>query len=188
MGKKEDDKRYYEKNKEKIKRYLKGYYEKNKEKIKENSKKNWHKNRDANLVKAKRYYQSNRQRMNNQSKEYQKNNKDKIKEYIREYNVNRRREDKNFNLRHRLRTRLNIVFKKYGEGKPFNATSYGVNYKRIIEHLKPFPKDIENYHIDHIKPLSSFDFTEGEQIKQAFSPENHQWLTIQQNLIKSNKW
>ena len=57
----------------------------------------------------------------------------------------------------------------------------------IIEHLKPFPKDLSKFHIDHIKPLCSFDLTDFEQIKMAFTPENHQWLTIKQNLSKGGR-
>jgi hypothetical protein len=58
----------------------------------------------------------------------------------------------------------------------------------IIKHLTPFPKDRENYHIDHIKPLCSFDFNDPEQIKEAFAPENHQWLTIEENLKKGGRF
>ena len=43
------------------------------------------------------------------------------------------------------------------------------------------------FHIDHIIPLSSFDLNDSEQIKIAFAPENYQWLTAKENLIKSNK-
>ena len=87
-------------------------------------------------------------------------------------------------MRHRLRSRLNIVFKKYSNGKYFPSNKYGINYKEIIEHLKPFPKDISGYHIDHIKPLCSFDLTDPEQIKEAFAPENHQWLLAEDNRKK----
>lgn len=59
--------------------------------------------------------------------------------------------------------------------------------KEIIEQLKPFPKDLSKYHVDHIKPLCSFDLTKPEEIKRAFAPENHRWLLIEENLNKSSK-
>ena len=71
---------------------------------------------------------------------------------------------------------------------------YGVDMDAIIKHLTPFPKDIENYHIDHIQPLSSFKFIEKdgstnlEQIKIALAPENHQWLTAEENMKKGSRF
>jgi len=38
---------------------------------------------------------------------------------------------------------------------------------------------------DTDKGLFLFDFNDGEQIIDAFSPENHQWLTAEENLKKS---
>ncbi|GAI09868.1 unnamed protein product [marine sediment metagenome] len=78
-------------------------------------------------------------------------------------------------------------------GKVMTLKTYGIDYKEIINHLQPFPKDISKYHIDHKKPLCSFQFinkdgsTNLEEIKKAFAPENHQWLTIQENLRKGGR-
>ena len=91
-------------------------------------------------------------------------------------------------MRHRLRSRLNVVFKKYGNGKRFPSSKYNINYKTIVNHLKPFPKDISKYHIDHIKPLCSFDLTIPEEVKTAFAPENHQWLLTYDNKVKNRQY
>jgi len=88
-----------------------------------------------------------------------------------------------------LRTRFRTAFKYYSTtGKIKTSNEYGINYKKIIEHLKPFPKDIENYEVDHIVPLSWFDFNNPEEIKWAWAPENHQWLTKEENRSKSNNF
>ena|SRR3990167_1689233 len=88
-----------------------------------------------------------------------------------------------------LRVRVFLVLKKYTQtGKIWSSKHYGIDYKAIIEHLKPFPEDLSKYHIDHIRPLCSFDLTKPEEVKLAFVPENHQWLTIRDNLRKSGKW
>ena len=61
------------------------------------------------------------------------------------------------------------------------SKDYGINYKKIIENLKPFPKDIENYEVHHIKPIYTFNFNDPEEIKKAFAPKNHKLLTIQEH-------
>ena len=187
MGKKEDDARYYLKNKEKIKSYLKKYYLKNKEKIKKRSFEYNQKNKSNILLRNKIHYMKNRDKINYKNKIWNINNKERVAEYIKSYNIKRRKEDINFNLRHKLRSRLNIVMKKYGKGKDFPSSKYGIDYSKIINHLKPFPKDIKKYHIDHIRPLCSFDLSDNKQILNAFAPKNHQWLLIKDNLKKGGK-
>jgi len=59
--------------------------------------------------------------------------------------------------------------------------------KKLLE-TKPADFNEKNYEIDHIRPLSSFDLTDPDQIKQAFAPENLQWLTAEENLRKGNNY
>jgi hypothetical protein len=47
---------------------------------------------------------------------------------------------------------------------------------------------IYGWHIDHIRPLSSFDLSQEEEIKLAFNFLNTQPLWAKDNLKKSNKW
>ncbi len=143
---------------------------------------------------------TNKLRIKIYGREYRIKNKDeerariskwmsKNREKLNETDRIRWKNDKNFNIKRKLKYRLWFVINKYNsDGKIMNAESYGVNYMAIIEHLKPFPKDLSKYHIDHIRPLCSFDLTDTEQVKEAFAPENHQWLTIKQNLKKGGKW
>jgi len=62
-----------------------------------------------------------------------------------------------------------------------------INRKGIIKVLTPIPKPRKDYHVDHIIPLFKFDLSKIEQIHLAFSPENHRWLTIQENLRRNRK-
>jgi hypothetical protein len=71
-------------------------------------------------------------------------------------------------------------------GKIKKSKEYGIDYGAIIEHLGPCPGKREDYHIDHIFPLSAFDFNNLEHIKLACAPENHQWLLAINNLRKSD--
>lgn len=105
------------------------------------------------------------------------------------YNKRKRKKDKQFNIKERLRQRLLCAFKNYSLGKKVrSADEYGINYQEIIEKLKPFPKNIESYNIDHIFPLKAFDFNNPLHIKIAFDPENHQWLKKGDNFRKSSKY
>ncbi len=92
-------------------------------------------------------------------------------------------------IAHRLRSRFRGVISRYIKiGKISYSKCYGIDYKKIINHLKPFPEDPSKYHIDHIRPLCSFDLTDPNQVRQAFSPQNHQWLMVKENLKKGAKY
>jgi len=105
------------------------------------------------------------------------------------YYIKKRKEDYKFYILTNLRNSVRSAFNKYSKtGKIINSSSYGINYKKIIEHLGNCPGESKEYHIDHIIPLSAFDLNDQIHIKAAFSPENHQWLKIEDNLKKSNKY
>ena len=137
---------------------------------------------------GKKYYQTPEYKT--RKKEYSQRPKvrKRKREYTKIHEKLRRKMDLNYVLTRKLRTRLWKVLKKYTQsGKINKSQGYGIDYKAIIEHLKPFPENIKEFHIDHIIPLSLFDFNNSKHIKKAFLPENHQWLTIKQNLEKNNK-
>lgn len=97
--------------------------------------------------------------------------------------------DPNYRIKCRLRARLLEVFSLYSfTGKIRKSSDYGIDYEAIIKYLGSCPGERSQYHIDHIRPLSLFDFNDREQIKQAFAPENHQWLKAVDNLRKSNNY
>ena len=105
------------------------------------------------------------------------------------YNKNKRKHNKIFHITLLLRQRLYIALKNYSIiGKIRKADEYGINYNKIIDALKPFPENMEEYNIDHIFPLSAFDFNNPEEIKLAFAPENHQWLKKEDNFKKNAKY
>ncbi len=183
-------KEYYQENKDKIKERAKEYYQENKEKSREIQKKYRQKNEDKIKERAKEYFQ--RPRVNKRGREYHKKyrqeNKENLKQYFKKYNKEKLKRDINFRISCHLRTLIWISLNTYTKmGKIMSSKKYGIDYKAIIEHLKPFPEDISLYHIDHIRPLCSFNLEDSEEIKKAFAPENHQWLTIQENLVKGGR-
>lgn len=205
-------KRYLVRNRGKINQYKKGYRIKNKEKI-SNSLKGWRrknpkyhreynqkyykKNRKKILKRLQKpeinkrirayrkiYYQRTKEKQNIKKTEWAKKNPEKVKEYKR----NSFKNNKNFATIVRLRNSFTKALKLYTKtGKIMLSKDYGIDYRTIIEHLKPFPKDLSDYQIHHIKPLYTFNFvkkdgsTNLEAVKEAFKPENHKWLTIEEH-------
>jgi hypothetical protein len=111
-----------------------------------------------------------------------------VRKRINKKDRERRKVDKEYVIADRLRRSLNHAMKKYSKtGKIMSSRKYGIDWKEIIESLKPFPEEIENFEIDHIIPLCTFNLTEVGEIKKAFSPSNLQWLTREENRIKSGK-
>ena len=147
-------------------------------------------------VKWKSYYHLHKEEYNSKSREryrawyYSKRDKQKSNSIKREYESKRRKEDPAFLMKKRLRLRVWQVLK--GIRKEYYDKDYHLDYKPIIEKLlKELPKDFErdnsNYQIDHIIPLFKFDLTKPEELEKAFAPENHQWLSVKEHLIKSSR-
>jgi len=96
--------------------------------------------------------------------------------------------DECFKIKRLLRSRMCDAFKKYSiKGKIMSSKKYGVDFQAIFEYLGPCPGNRGDYHIDHIIPLCSFNFDDPSQVKLAFAPQNHQWLTKEENMKKGSK-
>ncbi len=119
-------------------------------------------------------------------KEYGKRPEVRLK--IREKEKLRRKTDLNYAITDRLKRSLHHAMTKYSKtGKIMSSKKYGIDWKEIIETLKPFPKYLKNFEIDHIKPLHTFNLTKTSEVKKAFAPSNLQWLTIDENRRKAGK-
>lgn len=98
-------------------------------------------------------------------------------------------EDETFRITCLLRRRLHDSINAYAAyGKVKTSKQYGIDYLKIAQYLGPCPGKREDFHIDHIFPLSAFNFNDPQQIKVAFAPENHRWLTKQVNLSKNDTY
>lgn len=120
-------------------------------------------------------------------KEYGK--RTEVRARIREKENLRRKTDKEFAIADRLRHSLRHALAKYSKtGKIMSSSKYGLNWKEVIESLKPFPVNLKDFEIDHIIPLCKFNLTKNEEIKKAFSSSNLQWLTREENRRKSGNY
>ncbi len=161
------------------KEYFKKYYREHKKELLDYQKR-YIKNK---IVKERRAKWETENRKKPNLKEYYKQY---LKGYVNEYGKERRKKDLHFRISCNLRVNLQYHLRRYIKtGVIGKSIKYEIDYKAIIKNLKPTPKKIKEYEIDHIVPLIMFDFKNNkEHIKKAFSPDNIQWLTLNQNRFK----
>ena len=159
----------------------KKYREKNKEKIYENHKK---------------WYEENKQRWNEYIKQYREKNADKIREIKRTYEKTRKTNDPIYKLINNFRTAIYQVLKENNvkkNGHYFEVLQYTPD--ELINHLESQFTDgmtWDNYgqwHVDHITPISVHNIQEigDSEFMKCWSLENLQPLWGEDNIRKSNR-
>jgi len=166
-------------------------------------KKYYREHRESELERKKKYYQENKERI----LEYRQNNRETILESHRIYNLTHRKErsiykriklrtDLKFNLNQKMNRAIGKTIK--GNKNDIHLESLlGYSYNDLIKRLnKTMPegytwRDVLNgkLHIDHIIPISVFNFTKSGQIgfKRCWALKNLQLLPARENLKKGNK-
>ena len=187
--KKQSARRYYLKNKEKIKKKQIDYYYKNTEKIREKTIKYNKINKKKINERKRKYYQENREKKLLQSKIYRDNNKEKVKAH----DIWRSKNNINRKLAIRLRRRTLAALKDNIKSKNTMSLLGIENIEFLWKHLEltfKFGMTRENHglwHIDHIRPCSSFDLTKPEEQTKCFHYTNLQALWAHENLSKGDK-
>jgi len=164
-------------------------------------------NKNEIIAKSNAYYQKNKERIRVQAIERRKNKATeynaKKREYyktekggaaIKRYTSDKLKNDLQFKLRHALRTRLNKAIKR-GLRESSAVRDLGCTIDQLKQHLESkFQSGMTwnnwgrtGWHIDHIKPLASFDLTDREQLLQAVNYTNLQPLWWKDNLEKKKK-
>ena len=148
------------------------------------------------LERQSKYYTENKEK----SKQYRIKNKEKIKEYeknfqtknrerINAYYRNRRQNNETVRLIDNTRRRINGALN--GKSKSFHTKEIlGIDvetYKKWIDFQMTAEMNFNNIHIDHVKPISSFDVSNDNELLKAFNWKNTQPLLKEDNFIKSNK-
>jgi hypothetical protein len=114
------------------------------------------------------------------------------KEYRRKYFRNREDSDIQYKLRCALRNRIRCAIKHDARsGSAINDLGCSIEYfKNYLEKQFSSGMTWDNYgdwHIDHKKPLISFDLTDPEQFRKAVHFTNLQPLWAMDNLSKGTK-
>jgi hypothetical protein len=176
------------------KEYNKKYRDKNKEKLSKQKNK-WYINNKTNIqTKRKKKYLKNKENIKSKSREYHSNNKERVKEYKRQYYINNKekilnRNNKNLKLRKKIdpvfKLKVNIRTKIYNDLKKggFNKNNktnkiLGCSFEEFKQHIESLWQPWMNWDnyglyngelnygwdIDHITPISSAT-NESEVIK-----------------------
>ena len=114
-------------------------------------------------------------------RDLRKNNPERIRAYAREFYARN-------SIQLRIRNRVSKALRAQGVIKNFRIGDIGIDVEAISKHIGPCPGAPSEWHIDHIRPLCSFDFSDKAQLLEAFKPENHQWLTAIENIRKHGKY
>lgn len=111
------------------------------------------------------------------------------------YEKEKRKNNLSYRISGSLRSRINIAIKKGRGIKNHNTESLlGCSIDFLKNYIaEKFVKGMswDNYgkwHIDHIKPCSSFDLTKQEEQKLCFHYSNLQPLWAKDNISKSDKY
>jgi len=147
-----------------------------------------------------KYYKKNKVKSNQQSKEYRNSHKSQLKQYfkgrnsIRNSNRKHRKQiDIGYKILENLRRRLCLAVN--GKDKSSHTKELlGCTVEFLKKHLETQFTDNMNWnnygyygwHIDHIKPCSSFDLSKDLEQRKCFNYKNLQPLWAKDNLIKSD--
>jgi len=179
-------------------------------KVKARKREEWFANHEENLKKLKERSYKNKDKYSVANKKWAIKNKDKIRtdgKKYREENRDTIREKKRIALRKyrstspkkRLKDNISCyIYQAIRGTKNYRKwqTLTGYTLEELMSHLESQFKDgmtWDNYgkwHIDHIRPIASFNFTkpEDEGFVQCWSLSNLQPLWAKDNLSKGSKW
>jgi hypothetical protein len=127
-----------------------------------------------------------------QSERYKK---PEIKKRVCKYIKDKRIKSPQFAITCRIRCSTRRIIKKHATGfRRRTEDLLGCSFSFLKDHIeKQFREGMSwdrphSFHIDHIRPLASFDLTDPEQLKAACHWTNLQPLSPEENLRKSDKW
>lgn len=188
----EKQRNWYHLNQPARRKRAKEYRKENKEKIREQKKRNYFEalsKPDSYIIK---YRESGKAQINSR-KSYLRN-KEKILEKDRE----RLKTDVEYNLKRRTKTRIRNGLAYFVKGLRKDRGTVellGCSLSQFKEHIeKQFTKDMNwdeflkgRIHLDHIKPIASFNLSDIEEQKKCFNYKNVQPLWSWQNLRKGSR-
>ena len=150
-------------------------------------------NRDKVIKYDRRWKAKNPEKVRRSVVRWMKDNHEHRKEYMNRYVKSREKTDVDFLMANRLRTLVRVSLKNNSKSSK-TMELLGCSIGRFKEYLSDKFMDgmsWDNYgkwHIDHIRPCSSFNLKNSEDQKRCFYYKNLQPLWAKDNLVKSNKY
>ena len=128
-------------------------------------------------------------------KEYYLKNKKAVNKQVTQYQVERMKRDPLFKLERRLRSRIYDAFTAQNKTKTNRTWKYidcsPPFFQKWIEFQLYDGMTLDNYgkiwHIDHVKPCSSFNLENESEVKECFCWKNLRPYLANKNLEKSDK-
>ena len=204
-------KNYYDKNCETIKNYQKVYHRKNiddihkrqkiyakdnAENIKKTRKRYNEKHSDIIKKYKTEYNKKNIESIRVRSRIYRENNREKLRNIYSVYQKTRRDTDCQFKIIQNLRARIRLALRSQSTKKSISTVELlGATKEEVWKHLESLFKEgmtrennsPKGWHIDHIRPMSSFDLSDPTQLKECCHYTNLQPLWWWENLEKGDK-
>lgn len=161
-----------------------------------NSRLRYDKNKDAINERHKKWYQDNKTERSKKIKEWQDNNRDHFLKLRRRNERKQRLVSAKKVISERMSSRIRGYLSKGTKNN--RSWEKLVNYTpdELMKHLESKFSDgmgwhnRSEWHIDHIRPISSFEFSTPEDIgfKECWALENLQPLWAKENIAKRDKW
>jgi hypothetical protein len=121
-------------------------------------------------------------------------NRQKRRDWWAKYLKERKARDPQYAIGLRVRTRICMALKNKRVKKSLRTVELiGCSYEFLRQHIESQFREgmawdkSHSFHIDHIRPLSSFDLTNPEQLKAACHWSNLQPLYPEENIKKGSK-
>ena len=185
----------------------KAYVKNNPEKVKAIRKKAYQDNREEILAKQKEYQAGRKEEIASYMTSYWEKNKAKLKEYRTNWRYEhwderkaqhqeRYDNDPTYKLLFNTRNRVRTILKDSKASKDCGTLELlGGDLSVARAHIESLFKPgmtwdnhgMTGWHIDHIKPISSFDLSDPAQLKECFHYTNLQPLWAEENLSKGAK-
>ena len=188
--------RSYPANRAKLSQKKKEDYQINKGYILKRNKKYRDKNKDIINKRQNKYYYENHEKMLASAQRSRDKIKKERSQKQYEYKKKRLKTDHIFKIKERIRSRIYLCLRK---NKIIKSQTFidllGTHDMSIVwDYLeKQFKRGMTKqnhgkWHIDHIRPISSFDLNDVEQQKQCFNYKNMQPLWASENMSKGSKF
>jgi len=173
----------------------KAYRDANKDLINAKNKARYEANPEPYKQRARDRYAADPDSIRARNKEWVKRNKDSLRIYIRDYRRRRIKEDPTFRAQAMVRVMLTRCIRRASSKKSasteeilgYSASEFRKHIESLFKHGMSWANH-GKWHVDHIRPLSSFDLTTLDGLRAANSLHNLQPLWAKKNLKKSAKW
>jgi hypothetical protein len=169
------------------KTYKAKYYQENKDRLLSGFKARYLENSEKYKSRQRELRNSNPEIYNQRVLEYQKLNKDKVNKRHKDWEAQQRQTNPQFKIRSSIRGHLNSAIKRNSKrGVAIEQLGCSIEYykdylSKKFKHDMTWDNRGSVWSIDHIIPLSAFDLTDAEQLKQACHYTNTQPLYITEN-------